>query len=167
MLQYVILGFLQNRDMTGYEIKQMMIQSTSHFIDASFGSIYPMLKRLAQAGAITFEELVKDGRYQKSYRISEKGKADFLNWLRQPCHFSPYHYEYLGKLFFYQYLTQEERTRQIEELVAEMKAELEVLQQIEQECAGEIDQFEYGTLQFGMKKYEMMIAWYQRLSEEI
>lgn len=167
MLQYVILGFLQNRDMTGYEIKQMMLQSTSHFIDASFGSIYPMLKRLAQTESITFEEQVKDGRYQKSYRITEKGKADFLNWLRQPCHFSPYHYEYLAKLFFYQYLTQEERMQQIEGLVVEMKEELEALQQIEQECAGEIDRFEYATLQFGMKNYETMIAWYQALKEGI
>lgn len=45
MLIYVILGFLCEKDMTGYEIKQKMTISTSNFIDASFGSIYPMLKK--------------------------------------------------------------------------------------------------------------------------
>lgn len=45
MLIYVILGFLCEKDMTGYEIKQKMTLSTSNFIDASFGSIYPMLKK--------------------------------------------------------------------------------------------------------------------------
>lgn len=46
MLIYVILGFLCEKDMTGYEIKQKMTISTSNFIDASFGSIYPMLKKM-------------------------------------------------------------------------------------------------------------------------
>lgn len=46
MLIYVILGFLCEKDMTGYEIKQKMTLSTSNFIDASFGSIYPMLKKM-------------------------------------------------------------------------------------------------------------------------
>lgn len=167
MLQYTILGFLLSREMTGYEIKQMMLQSTAHFIDASFGSIYPTLKRLTQMESITFTELVKEGRYQKSYQITEKGKVEFLNWLRQPAHFSPYHYEYLAKLFFYQYLSEEERTEQIEGLIAEMETELEALHQIEQECAGEIDRFEYATLEFGIRNYETMIAWYQSLKEGI
>lgn len=46
MLEYIILGFLLSKDLTGYDLKQRMAKSTSFFFDASFGSIYPALKRL-------------------------------------------------------------------------------------------------------------------------
>ncbi len=52
MLQFVILGFLMNCDMNGYAIKKKMSLSTVNFVDASFGSIYPALKRLHQHGYI-------------------------------------------------------------------------------------------------------------------
>ncbi|WP_088185748.1 PadR family transcriptional regulator [Desulfosporosinus sp. FKA] len=52
MTEYILLGFLMQNSMTGYDIKQHMSMSTSYFIDASFGSIYPALKRLEQKGFI-------------------------------------------------------------------------------------------------------------------
>ncbi|WP_236880832.1 PadR family transcriptional regulator [Clostridioides difficile] len=46
MLEYIILGFLMEKELSGYDLKQIMSESTSYFFDASFGSIYPALKRL-------------------------------------------------------------------------------------------------------------------------
>ena len=46
MLEYIILGFLMGCAASGYDLKQYMAESTSYFFYASYGSIYPALKRL-------------------------------------------------------------------------------------------------------------------------
>ena len=47
---YVILGFLEARPRSGYDIKQAVENSTRFFWAASYGQIYPELKRLEPAG---------------------------------------------------------------------------------------------------------------------
>ena len=47
---YVILGMLGWRPMSGYEIKSIVDKSTRFFWAASYGQIYPELRRLAAAG---------------------------------------------------------------------------------------------------------------------
>ena len=48
----VILGFLSGEEMSGYDIKTRVDESTRFFWAASYGQIYPELKRLAGAGLI-------------------------------------------------------------------------------------------------------------------
>ena len=47
---YVILGMLGLRPMCGYEIKPLVDNSTRFFWAASYGQIYPELRRLSDAG---------------------------------------------------------------------------------------------------------------------
>ena len=55
---YVILGMLRTRAHTGYEIKSIVDHSTRFFWAASYGQIYPELKRLEAAGAdVRYAEL--------------------------------------------------------------------------------------------------------------
>ncbi len=49
---HVILGMLGWRPMSGYEIKSIVDKSTRFFWAASYGQIYPELRRLAGAGLI-------------------------------------------------------------------------------------------------------------------
>ena len=49
---YVILGMLGMRPMCGYEIKALVDGSTRFFWAASYGQIYPELRRLTEAGLI-------------------------------------------------------------------------------------------------------------------
>ena len=49
----VILGMLAARPRSGYEIKQLVDSSARFFWAASYGQIYPELKRLEEAGLIT------------------------------------------------------------------------------------------------------------------
>ena len=62
MLEYIILGFLMRRKATGYDLKQYMAESTSYFFDASYGSIYPALKRLEEKKFLCSEEQVTGGK---------------------------------------------------------------------------------------------------------
>ena len=52
---YVILGMLRGRPHTGYEIKALVDGSTRFFWAASYGQIYPELKRLEEAGLVKGE----------------------------------------------------------------------------------------------------------------
>ena len=49
----VILGMIDFGKCTGYEIKQFVDKTTRFFLAASYGQIYPELKRLERTGLIT------------------------------------------------------------------------------------------------------------------
>ena len=78
------LGILHFGDATGYEIKKMSLEGRfSHFIDVSFGSIYPALVRLTEEGLVSFREEHQSGRPdRKVYSITDTGRQAFLKALR-------------------------------------------------------------------------------------
>ena len=76
------LGVLVMGDASGYEIRKMFEEGPfAHFQDASYGSIYPALAKLAEDGLIVVIETPEDGhpdkRDKKTYRITEVGRRAF------------------------------------------------------------------------------------------
>src|SRR5262245_54215019 len=59
MLELAVLGLLAEQPLHGYELKKRLSETLGPLWGISFGSLYPALKRLEQAGAI---EEVADGR---------------------------------------------------------------------------------------------------------
>jgi len=52
MLELAILGLLKEQSLHGYELKKRLSDTLGPFSGASFGSLYPALRRLELAGAI-------------------------------------------------------------------------------------------------------------------
>ena len=52
MLELAVLGLLQDQDLHGYELKKRLGETLGPFSGASFGSLYPALRRLEAAGAV-------------------------------------------------------------------------------------------------------------------
>ena len=71
---YVILGMLRTRAHTGYEIKALVDDSTRFFWAASYGQIYPELKRLEEAGLVEGESVPQDGRRRRAYSLTAAGR---------------------------------------------------------------------------------------------
>lgn len=71
------LGILSFGDASGYEIKKEFEQGPfRHFLDASFGSIYPALTRMTEEGLLACRTESQDKRPDKKvYSITEKGRA--------------------------------------------------------------------------------------------
>ena len=46
MLESIILGMVSDNDFTGYDIKKLIENGIGVFYKASYGSLYPALKRL-------------------------------------------------------------------------------------------------------------------------
>lgn len=104
MLEYIILGFLMHGEMSGYDLKQKMLESTSNFFDTGNGTIYPALKRMESKGVISYREVADRGKYKKLYSITESGKSSFINWLEAPIEFSKIKPDHLIKIFFFKFL---------------------------------------------------------------
>ena len=78
---YVILGTLGWRPMSGYEIKSIVDKSTRFFWAASYGQIYPELRRLAAAGLIEGKASPQGGRRRNVYRLTPAGRKELRAWL--------------------------------------------------------------------------------------
>lgn len=70
------LGALSKEDASGYELQKNFKEgSFSHFLEASYSSIYPALTRLTEEGLVTCSEQVQEGRPDKKvYSITDAGR---------------------------------------------------------------------------------------------
>lgn len=79
-IKTVCIGLLTFGEASGYEIKKLFEDGTFNGVfDASFGSIYPALTRLAQDGLVVCREEEQSGRPDKKvYSITPAGRAHFI-----------------------------------------------------------------------------------------
>ncbi|KHL96695.1 hypothetical protein QW71_05420 [Paenibacillus sp. IHB B 3415] len=102
---YVLLGLLNEENLTGYEIKKIVDTRLSFFWSESFGQIYPELKRLAAGGliAVCEEPVSAEGKNSKQsikYQITVSGRYELQEWLKTPVEKETVRYELLLKLYF-------------------------------------------------------------------
>src|ERR1051325_3453254 len=72
---WVVLGLVALSPRTGYDIKRVVDRSIRHFWAASYGQIYPELKRLEEADWIAGEHAPRGGRARRVDRITPTGRA--------------------------------------------------------------------------------------------
>ncbi len=97
-----ILGFLTYGPMTGYDIKQRMDRSTTHFWHAKLSQIYTTLGHLQEDGYVDSSIREQEGKPDKRlYLITKEGKSAFLEWLNEPyLECSPKKETLVLKMFF-------------------------------------------------------------------
>ena len=77
----VILGLLAIGPRSGYEIKATVDRSTRFFWAASYGQIYPELRRLEREGLIEGEDAPTGARSRRVYRLTKAGRKELESWL--------------------------------------------------------------------------------------
>jgi len=90
MLEMAVLGLLNESPMHGYEIRKRLSSLLGGFRAFSYGSLYPTLRRLSEAGWITEEEPLeapavgaRSRRGKRVYRLTADGKEHFAELLAQ------------------------------------------------------------------------------------
>jgi PadR family transcriptional regulator, regulatory protein AphA len=164
---YVILGLIRKEPRSGYEIKAVVDGSTRFFWAASYGQIYPELKRLAEAGLVIGAEAPTGGRRRTVYEITADGEEELTAWLRQPPQTYEMREEGLLKLFFADALPREEA---IEILRAMRAHRLEVAAQlhaIEPLAEKKEDPFPLLVLRGGIEFTEWFADWCERMEAEV
>jgi len=167
MIKYAILGFLMYNRLTGYDIKQFMNKSTSNFMNASFGSIYPALNSLEKQNMITSSNTIENGKYKKTYEINSQGKELFLKWLEEPIDFMRSYEGILIKVFFYRFLSSSKQEELFEKLINDINIKIVDLEGLALTVTDEAGYFEMSTLDFGIDHLKFMKQWYQRFLNKI
>src|SRR6476620_5881338 len=164
---YVILGFVRNEPRSGYEIKAVVDNSTRFFWAASYGQIYPELKRLAEAGLIVGSDVPTGGRRRPVYEITADGEEELRAWLRQEPETFEMRDEGLLKLFFADALPREEAVailRSMRDKRRAVNAQLQALKQMK----GELDDpFPLLVLQAGLEFTEWFADWCERMEARL
>jgi DNA-binding PadR family transcriptional regulator len=96
----VILGMLAARPRSGYEIKQLVDSSARFFWAASYGQIYPELKKLEKEGLISGDDSSQGARPRTTFKLTAAGKRAAREWIAQPPEVLETRDEGLLKLFF-------------------------------------------------------------------
>jgi DNA-binding PadR family transcriptional regulator len=87
VLEIAILGLLSDSPMHGYELRKRLASLLGTFRAFSYGSLYPTLRRLSQAGWITEEaaleasSAVRSRRGKRVYQLTAEGKEHLAELL--------------------------------------------------------------------------------------
>ena len=70
---------------SGYDLHRVLNLSTGYLLSASFSQIYPALKKLHDAGLVTYEEEPIENRpAKKLYSLTDEGREALSRWLTEP-----------------------------------------------------------------------------------
>jgi DNA-binding PadR family transcriptional regulator len=154
---YVILGMLAWGPRSGYDIKATVDKSVRFFWAASYGQIYPELKRLSEAGLIEGEP--RGGRRRTVYRITDLGAEALEAWLAEEPQTFEARDEALLKLF----LADAAPETAIATLEAKRRSHESKLKRLrEVEASGEATGFTELVLRYGIESSEWMADWCAR-----
>lgn len=133
---YVILGLLTFREMSGYDLKQLINKSITHFYwSPAKSQIYGELRRLESHGLVTMREVPQTLRPDKRlYQITPEGTEAMLQWLRSSgVEADSYKSALLLKVFFGHMLSYDTNIGLLEERRKQVAQELVMCERRAQE----------------------------------
>lgn len=164
---YVILGMIRTEPRSGYEIKAAVDGTTRFFWAASYGQIYPELKRLSEAGLVVGVDSPTGGRRRTVYEITADGEEELKTWLRQPPATYEMREEGLLKLFFANALPREEALEILRAMRGHRRAVSRELRAMEPAAAEIEDPFPLIVLQGGIEFTEWFAEWCERMEARL
>ena len=174
-LSHAVLGFLNYRSYTGYDLKRLFEASIRHFWSAQQSQIYQTLTDLERRGWATVELVRQDDRpNRKEYSITDAGREELHDWLSEPRPEPPIRSPLLVQLFFSGGLEDDEIVAVLEAKADELRGVLNVFE------SGTVSQptfatqmppreqfFWYLTLDFGVESARSSLRWLEGVIDKI
>lgn len=164
--KYTILGMLTLGNLTGYEIVKMIQTSTNYFWSESEGQVYPALSKCVKDGFATCKEAKsqKVNRPKKIYSITNQGRKELAEWLKQEPQSSSVRNEFLLKLFFGTNIDTKENIKHILSRKKILEEEIENYQKIKAELVKDYKKSPHlkywlMTLDYGLKTAKAELTW--------
>ncbi|MEU4395360.1 PadR family transcriptional regulator [Kribbella sp. NPDC023855] len=82
-LRHGLLGLLDQKPATGYELTKSFEQIGQWAWHASHSHIYPELRRMTEAGLV--EVVEEQSRGRKTYAVTQAGRAELRRWMLDPA----------------------------------------------------------------------------------
>jgi DNA-binding PadR family transcriptional regulator len=172
----VILGMLAGRPRSGYEIKQLVDSSARFFWAASYGQIYPELKKLEKAGLITGGDSSTGARQRTTFKLTAEGRRAARQWIDRPPEVLEMRDEGLLKLFFAGAIDPKRAAEVARERAAISRtksAELRAIaEQVERDGAPEgidvePDAGSLTVLRYGIEMSDWTAEWFERAADDL
>lgn len=194
MLELAILGLLQEQELHGYELKKRLGETLGPFSGASFGSLYPALRRLEASGAVKAVEAragtvagqpmpmtgslggelaafrarrsatPTGGRGRKVYGTTDRGQELFEELLAADASTDDDR-TFALKLAFARFLPNEARLRLLERRRAHLVERLAQARSAGQTRKTSLDRYRRSLLEHTNETTERDISWLDRLIE--
>lgn len=171
--QYVVLGILSIKPMSGYDSKIWIEESVRFFWKISYNQIYPALKGFVKKGLATCTSDRRDGGPErKVYSLTDKRLETLRKWLVEPIDlYSPNGNELLLKLFFGAQISIEDNIKHILRYKNYVSQVLDSLQRIKKSIDAEnaIDPsrpYRMVALKQGILTNESLINWCEQTIAE-
>lgn len=167
-LEYAILGFLNYKPLSGYELKKLFDNTVRHFWHADQSQIYRTLAQLAQQGLAEIEVVEQSVRPdRKVYHITPQGQQALHHWLKEDFPQERSRSAPLVKVFFLGQLSDDEILAKFNEAAAIFRHILEQYRQLPPQAQEYIDRvsspreayFWMLTLELGVKTMQAQLEW--------
>ena len=167
----VILGMLRLGLRTGYDIKKATDLSTRFFWGASYGQIYPELKRLTEAGLVRARPQPRGKVKRTEYSLTAAGERALRDWLTATDSIYEYRDEGLLRLFFGDLVAKEDVLANLRIRRETFEQYLERFREIEVDARtgfhDESQLYPYLALTYGIGLLEYSIAWYEETERRL
>ncbi len=168
-LPHALLGLIQYKPATGYDLKATFKNSIHFFWNAALPHIYRTLKQMEGEGWIASTVEHQEGKpTRKVYRVTKAGEKELQRWLAEPPELPELRHSMLVKVFFGKQMPPDQFK---EHLIKWREFHLGLLQKYEKEILPLIkkastgtgpreDPYYWGlTLDFGRRHVRMVIEW--------
>ncbi len=127
-LRYAVLGLLERKASTGYELAQMFDLSLRTAWHAGHSQIYPELSRLEAAGLV--QVVARGARGSKTFALTDEGRSELRQWLVGTAVSRSIHDERALRFFLNQLLPDEERRDVFDRALTEVETERSELESL-------------------------------------
>lgn len=154
MIELPILGLLKEKSLYGYEVKRWLKGIVGYFGSASYGSLYPMLRKLEARGYLRkIREKQADPR-RITYQITPKGEAYFLELMKNS------NVPFTLKMLFFRSIPPSDRKQLMAQQRDEWTRKLEERQRRQEQITSRpVDGYRAALLARAIERLRWDIAW--------
>lgn len=173
--RYVLLGLLQEEELSGYEMKKNIDIRMSFFWQESFGQIYPELSKMIKEGLINFSNTKSTGRMKREkiiYKITPKGEKELKQWMEAENEKDTSRSEFLLKMFLSTGKNEEEMRKHIIRFKEQSEQKLELFNLFDMQLNQDISIHNNHkqilcVLNLGIRQAKLYVDWSKEILENL
>ena len=175
-LEHAILGFLNYRPYSGYDLKKIFDTSVRHFWPADQSQIYRTLNLLTKKSWAEMEKIEQENRPdRKEYHITATGREELKKWLVTPLPFADNRSAPMIQVFFAGQLSNQEIIQMYERVADYMQVGLQQYDLIPHEMEAYAEYVEsprefffwMQTLEIGKMMARTNLEWIETVIEQL
>ena len=167
-LRIAALGLLAQEPGSGYDLLKHFEKSMANVWPATQSQLYGELNKLADAGLIEVSDIGPRGR--KEYRVTDAGRAELRDWVRNAQDDPPFRSAGLLRVFLLGEVTSEQAREQVLAMADHAEGEVKRLEGLRASIDWTDDEGSFyglAALEYGLRMNAMQADWANWLVKEI